>query len=692
MRQYHSDVHDKIVEADRESLKRLGHGNAMAQAFNHTILPLDSEENARLQIAWGVEDFQYRFGRDPEGMWLPEAAISPTIIDMLSEAGIKFVVLSPWQCQAVEDEEGKMVELSGSAAPYFRPYILTGKKGKQIACFFYHPDLASSISFGHLLRSADNLYENLLAIKNVENPSLIHTATDGEIYGHHEPFGDMALAALIKKTNERDDFELTNYATYLENNPASLHAVLKAGEEERGTSWSCSHGVSRWYKDCGCHTGGEDNWNQKWRTPLRNALQNLSDATKKIFDDEVTSIFNGKLSSYVLMKKAGATFCGKISMSDFIQSLHKDYEFKEEKDFAVSELLYGMLNIHFSFTSCGFFFSDLSGIEPRQNIKYALYAIKMFQSYSDKDLLIPFLSDLKLAKSNLKSQGNGMDIAQQEMDNVPGEIEAALYFHMNRSVAKKDDLSNQYGRYVLESCKGDRDGLTFEADVKDTISLRKYHYTIVSNSSVDMLDGLNLFISESESQKNKLNSYRTDRSFVPSRMLEEQCALLEKTLFPMTIEEIKEISSALRVYTMLSQAFSDRPARTQIQENLGVSMKVLRSIFVFYRNDFDWPEKEDTITFILNFVKINGGTEMHRNILKLFSSHAEALAEETRTKGLTDNIADRILFLERISRQNGYESDITLLQNEVYPYYSKQKKLLISSEKAKQIYEQLNFS
>ena len=415
MNEKHPEAIGMLKEADKASVKRLGHGNAMAQSYNHTILPLDKLRDARLQIEWGAMDFERNFGRKAEGMWLPECGVNKDVIQLLADEGMKFVILSPWQCRAVEDENGKMTVLSGKPAPYWQPYILTGTNGGTIAAFFYHPGLAESISFGHALRSADNLYQTLLGIKKSDKKALIHTATDGEIYGHHEPYGDMALAALIRKVEERDDFVFDNYASFLERNPAVRHAELHQGEESRGTSWSCSHGVSRWYKDCGCHTGGDEGWNQTWRTPLRNALTHLGEKLDSVFSDEIKKIFGTSVKPEDILRLAGKEFIGELSMREFIELLHKEYGFASSYDVELAHLLSGIKNKHFSFTSCGFFFSDISGIEPRQDIKYALYAIKMFQPYSQGDLLFPFLSELRHAKSNIKAQGDGMNIAQEEM-------------------------------------------------------------------------------------------------------------------------------------------------------------------------------------------------------------------------------------------------------------------------------------
>ena len=545
LQEYHPAVHEMIVQADRDSIARLGHGNAMAQSFNHTILPLDKPEDARLQIMWGVEDFISRYGRTPEGMWLPECGVNDKVIDMLAEAGIRFVVLSPWQCRAVEDEKGRMMPLAGKPAPYWEPYILTGSNGGEIAAFFYHPGLAEAISFGHALRSADNLYRMLFDIKENEGRPLIHTATDGEIYGHHEPYGDMALAALIRKVEERDDFIFDNYASFLEKNPAVKHAELHQGEEGKGTSWSCSHGVSRWYKDCGCHTGGENGWNQAWRTPLRNALKNLGEKLDSVLTEEIRRIFGGGVKAEEILTLAGKEFIGELSMKEFIDELHKKYSFASSYDVELAHLLSGIKNKHFSFTSCGFFFSDISGIEPRQDIKYALYAIRMFQPYSQGDLLFPFLSELRNAKSNIKAQGDGMNIAQEEMKGLPGEAEASLYFFLNRMLARKEDWKDSYGRFLLAHMDID-DADNYSSDIIDTVTLELYRFTVLSSSSID--NGINLYLCENDQGNNPINRMRITNQDIPDRMLDEIYVWLDSSMTRVTFSELSELANDMRYF------------------------------------------------------------------------------------------------------------------------------------------------
>jgi alpha-amylase/alpha-mannosidase (GH57 family) len=324
LEKYHKGTYEKILEADKSSIERVGYGNAIAQSYNHTILPLSNARDVETQIRWGIEDFSSRFNREPEGMWLPETAISKDVVTQLAKAKISFVILSPWQCKAIETKEGEFKNVDANEIPYWEPFILEGTDNSTISAFFYYPDLASSISFGHMLRDADAMYNTLLKMKSNNQAPLIHTATDGEIYGHHEPFGDMALAALVRKVEENDSFYFTNYSAYLAQNKPTKRAILHDGEEKKGTSWSCSHGVSRWYKDCGCHTGGEIGWNQKWRTPLRAAFENLAAKIDKIYDQKIEQIFKGKVDSIELLNGYSSVISKREEEESFEIEIDKD--------------------------------------------------------------------------------------------------------------------------------------------------------------------------------------------------------------------------------------------------------------------------------------------------------------------------------------------------------------------------------
>ncbi len=683
----HPEVEDLLKEADRASIGRLGHGNAMAQSFNHTILPLDRPVDARLQIEWGARYFESRFGRKAEGMWLPEAGVNGAVIDMLAEEGIRFIVLSPWQCRAVEGDDGKMAELSGKPAPYWEPFILTGDRGGTISAFFYHPGLAEGISFGHMLQSADNLYQTLKSIRESEGKPLIHTATDGEIYGHHEPYGDMALAALIRKVSERDDFMFDNYASYLERHPASRHAVLHAGEDGRGTSWSCSHGVSRWYKDCGCTTGGEPGWNQAWRAPLRNGLRNLADKLDSIFQSELEKIFHGRMDAHAILSKAAGCICGDESMRAFLERLHGECSFDPSYDVELASLISGMKNKHFSFTSCGFFFADISGIEPRQNIKYALYAIKMFQPYFQGDLLYPFLADLRAARSNIKAQGDGMSIAQEESKGLPGEAEAALYFFLNRVFAPEQCRREVYGRFVLLHLQIDDAG-SFSADIADTVAMEVSRFTVLSSSSID--NGINLYICQNDRKDNPINRIRVTNQDIPLRMMDDLYRWIDISMSSMTFSELSDLARDMRHFSMLVKNSKYVPLETNIMENLGLTLKIIKSLFTVYVT-IPPAEKKEILGNMIDFVKKSGRNTDIGSINTIFSQNAAYLASKIRENGFKMKEAEEIDETLSMAYSHGFRPEIGALQDAVYPYYSGAKASDVPDDLARKTYLALNF-
>ena len=565
---------------------------------------------------------------------------------------------------------------------------ITGTKGKTVSAFFYHPGLAEGISFGHALRNADELYNSILNIRYTENRPLIHTATDGEIYGHHEPFGDMALAALIRKVEERNDFHFTNYAAYLAENPSMLHAILHKGEDGKGTSWSCSHGVSRWYKDCGCHTGGEENWNQAWRTGLRNALANLGSKLDKIFSAEVKKIFSSKLNPYDLLKEAGRTLCGAIPMSDFIQDLHERYEFRSEYDSQISSMLSGIMNKHFSLTSCGFFFSELSGIEPRQNIKYAIYSIKMFQPYINEDLMISFLSDLRLAKSNLKSQGDGMSIAQEEMKGLSGETEAAIFFYLNRLLALPADWQDTYGRFTLEHDYFDGDENYVEV-LSDKISMKSYSFTVLASSPIE--SGMNLYICEGNNASSATGRYRITNDDIPLRMLEESYEWIDRSISDLPLSEIRDMTNCLKHYSMLSKSNQYLPMKTQMIENLGLSLKIIKGLFNCFLDEVDDSELYENMNALLNFINKCGRNYEKDAIKTIFSSAVVKLSHKIQAKGLSDAYANQMINILSQSRNQGFEPELRDIQNVIYPYYTGETGCDVDEAKLRKVFDILNF-
>ena len=677
---YHPSLCEGLREADRDSIKRLGHGNAMAQSFNHTILPLDKVENAKYQIQWGIEDFNYHYKRDPEGMWLPECGVNEDVIQLLSECGIKFIVLSPWQIDSVENDEGVMTKLSSSPAPFNEPFILTGKNGGEITAFFYEPSLASDISFGHALRNADSLYSRILDIKNNTNSPLIHTATDGEIYGHHEPFGDMALAALIKKVNEREDFVFSNYGYYMTQHPARKHALLKRGEDNKGTSWSCSHGVSRWYKDCGCHTGGEKGWNQKWREGLRNGLNNLGDKIDKIFDKEVSTIFSGKLNSSDILSEVGRVFSGEVTMKDFL----KKYNLNRSNELKLAHLITGIKFKNFSFTSCGFFFSDISGLEPRQDIKYALYAISLFQQYSSEDLMTPFLSDLKKAKSNIREYGDGALIAQNETEGLKGEVEASVYFFLNKELASKDDRVKTYGYFHLNHIS-QLDG-EFEIKISDSSTDEEFSFKIVNSNVIDQ--GINLLVTKINAVGTKDEVYHITNSSIPLRTISQAYFWIDKTIITLNEETLTKKLKSLKLYAMLLNNSDEMDSR--LIENLGEALNCARAL-LYSNGKIDYIARMDNIKELCYFILKFGRDSEKKLVYSLINQCLDKIALLIVSTGLSEKTS--LLIVKSISaiREIGYEPDLKSLQNAVYDYYIGKEKTTLSPQEGKETFRQLNF-
>ena len=301
MQQFAPLAYERIIKADMKSVEaHNGHGNAIAQVYNHIIMPLANELDKQTQVKWGIRDFETRFGRAPEGMWLAETAVDDDTLRVLEENGIKFTILSPFQAKAIKKlDENDWQDVSwGNIDPArsYRYYIKSAP-GKFIDLFFYDGAISKSVAFDELLRDGNKFMNRLKdGISYDRNyPQIVNIATDGESYGHHTKFGDMALAYIMSMKIKDSDFTVTNYAEYLDKYRSDWQVDLKDV-----SSWSCSHGVGRWKEDCGCSTGGHAGWNQKWRKPLREAMDYLRDAVypvvqklgKDYFKDPIQARYN----------------------------------------------------------------------------------------------------------------------------------------------------------------------------------------------------------------------------------------------------------------------------------------------------------------------------------------------------------------------------------------------------------------
>lgn len=692
MKRRHPETYERILEADRLSLARLGHGNAMAQSYNHTILPLATVSDMKTQISWGLDDFQRRFGRDAEGLWLPETAIQGTVIDLLVEGGVKFVILSPMQCAAIEDEQGLWKEVNAQSVLCNEPFLITGQQGKTISAFFYHSGLASGISFGEMLHDADAWYRQLLDMRAKEHLSLIHAATDGEVYGHHKSFGDMALAALIQKVQARNDFFLTNYGEYLERHPARFHARLLSGEEDRGTSWSCPHGVSRWYKDCGCTTGGEAGWRQSWRTPLRTAFDELQQKIDDIYEKEVASLTHSQVDPGSLLAKYGQVISDALTVDAFFSSYGKSIPSELDKRQALAELLEGQQYKHYMFTSCGWFFSDISGLEARQNIHYAIMAARLYQRFTQEDLMTPLLDRLQEAKSNRRREGTGKSIAVAFLNLTSGEAEAAAYFLMNRELARPDDITHRYGKFRILSyiCPHEHQ---YACELVNTKTLVRYHVLMEVYILHNNEYALHMDIEDEQGREKQQNEFTNEH--IPLRMLDEVFSWIDRSLSKVCDEELQHIASDIRHYMLLVKNGRVSLFESLYQENMGTCLRTIRSLFTT-PNTIPWTEKRESISFLLEFIKQKGRQYEHDTVTKIFSAEVYKISQAMRKEGFTYEQASYLLDLLVLARDHGIQPSITRAQEVLFPYIIGEQKNFFVTPLVKQILDHLavalNFS
>jgi alpha-amylase/alpha-mannosidase (GH57 family) len=409
----HQDTYERIIDADRESFaKRKGHGNAIAQAYGHAILPLCNERDRLTQVLWGLEDFRYRFGRQPESMWLPETACNDATLDLLIEQSMRFVILSPKQAGRMRKPGGDWTSVEDGSIDTSRAYryFHRDKSRRSIAIFFYDGPLSQAIAFEKILNSSERLVEFFQ--RAAKNKTLVNTAIDGETYGHHFKFGDLCLAYALAVEAPRAGFRITNYGKFLGEHPAEAEVELQPGPDGEGTACSCAHGLGRWSRDCGCHTGGEEGWNQAWRTPLRAALEFLRNAAADQYECAGGELFHDPWAArnrYIHLLLNGR---GRRSRGPFLQEQAGRALSSVDEERAMS-LLEMQRNALLMFTSCGWFFNDLAGIETLQILRYAARVIQLLDELGLDSPRNRFLEILAEAHSNVSESGNGAEIYLQ---------------------------------------------------------------------------------------------------------------------------------------------------------------------------------------------------------------------------------------------------------------------------------------
>ena len=441
------DTYERILKADRESLNLYnGHGNAIAQVYNHIILPLANRSDKVTQVLWGLKDFQKRFNRNSEGIWLAETAVDAQTLEVLIECGIKYTILSPHQAKCVKNfNENNWHDVSwGTIDPSqpYRYYVESSNKEKYIDLFFYDGSISKSVAFDNLLCDGKKFTYRLNDgyNENRNRPQIVNIATDGESYGHHTKFGDMALAYVLKVGAEELGFKITNYGEFLELYPPVMEADIKPV-----SSWSCFHGVGRWFENCGCSTGAQPHWNQNWRKPLRQSMDYLRDELITLCSTYGTKYFKD-------FWQARNNYIDVIieRNEENIEKFFKENAKKQLTQNAKVNALKLMEIQRFTqlmYTSCGWFFADISGLETVQILKYAARAMELAKDFSKTNYEKVFLSILQKAKSNIIEYGNGKDIYNNfvktsivDFDKIVAQYALESSFKNNEKSKKEVDL------------------------------------------------------------------------------------------------------------------------------------------------------------------------------------------------------------------------------------------------------------
>lgn len=516
MEKFAPHTYERIIKADIESIaEHNGHGNAIAQVYNHIIMPLANERDKQTQVKWGIKDFEYRFGRKPEGMWLAETAVDDDTLRVLEENGIKFTILSPYQALKIRKEGSKdWQDVSwGNIDPArsYRYYIKSAP-GKYIDLFFYDGAISRSVAFDELLKDGNKFSKRLKeGVSDLRNyPQLINIATDGESYGHHTKFGDMALAYVLQIKAKDEGFKITNYAEYLEKYRSDYEADIK-----QGSSWSCFHGVGRWKEDCGCSTGGHPGWNQKWRKPLRDALDYLRDELAKIYETEGAKYFSNPWevrNNYIsVILDRGSITTSKFQRENFLPDLTDSQKVK------AMELLEIQRQALLMYTSCGWFFSEISGIETVQIMKYAARAMQLAAVFTKKNLEKKFLEILSEAKSNIAEHGTGKDIFERFVKpSIVTMKQIASLWAISSLYQDFEDEENVYCYKVIKHDyqrvqKGNLSFVAGQIEVQSRITLQKSNliFALMQYSGGDFHCAIKEFSDETEYHKIKTELIKT---------------------------------------------------------------------------------------------------------------------------------------------------------------------------------------
>ncbi|MFZ0338400.1 MAG: DUF3536 domain-containing protein [Terracidiphilus sp.] len=422
-----------VLDGEGRSRQRnRGHSSAMAQGYNHMILPLANARDRATQIRWGIADYVNSFGAPPEGMWLPETAADNATLEALATNGIRFTLLAPHQCKRIRPlkGDGEWTDTPDATVDTTHPYLLRFASGASIAIFFYNGPVSRAIAFEGLLDSGDNFVARLKSgFKDSAQPQLMHVATDGESYGHHHKYGEMALAYALRLLEQDKTVKLTNYATFLEQFPPEFECEIV-----EDTSWSCVHGVERWRSNCGCN-GGHPGWNQEWRAPLRKALDELRDALIPLCEQHGSELFRdvwAARDAYIQVVLDRST----ESVDRFLAA-QQAHPLNDDERVRALELMEMQRHAQLMFTSCGWFFDDIAGIETVQVIAYAARVLQLaVQVFGEQaaPLEPAFLARLAEARSDDPKAGDGARIYKKCVETQELHLEQVAAHYAISSV------------------------------------------------------------------------------------------------------------------------------------------------------------------------------------------------------------------------------------------------------------------
>ena len=441
-------TYSRILEADKESTRYFsGHGSAIAQAYSHAILPLCNHRDKITQIRWGIKDFVRRFSRQPESMWIPETAVDLETLDLMAQMGLKFAILSPHQARRMRKRgERTWRGVTNQNIDPSMAYEIRLPTGRKMALFFYDGPISRAVGFEKLLSDGKAYVDRLMSAFSADRkwPQIVHIATDGETYGHHHRFGEMALAYALHSIESEAQVRLTNYGEYLEKNPPS-HLV----EIWENTSWSCPHGISRWNENCGCSTGAHPGWQQEWRPPLREALDWLRDHLENLYDDDAVGFLKDPWAARndyidVVLDRS------PDSVESFLAN-HRTHELSAEERIRVLKLMELQRHAMLMYTSCGWFFDDISGIEAIQILQYAERAIQLGEElFDENDIESTFLDILQKAPSNVPELGNGRNVYQKFVKPAVIDMRKAAGHYAVRTLFQECPEQSGFYSYVVD--------------------------------------------------------------------------------------------------------------------------------------------------------------------------------------------------------------------------------------------------